>query len=119
MAGPPNPADQSNNSQQQAQQAAEAAQQGQAPVPNPLFELPTVLSANASSLDDLVSSAAKDADRVAGEQKDETKVEDAPHDEKKSKKTKEKTKLIYADKNDISPEEKMAQMPRYAFTPSG
>jgi len=37
--------------------------------------------------------------------------------EKKSKKDKP-MKMIYSD-NDISPEEKMAKMPRYAFVPDG
>ena len=37
--------------------------------------------------------------------------------EKKSKKEKP-TKMIYSD-NDLSPEEKMAMMPRYAFVPEG
>lgn len=37
--------------------------------------------------------------------------------EKKSKKDKP-VKMIYSD-NDMSPEEKMAQMPRYAFVPDG
>jgi hypothetical protein len=39
--------------------------------------------------------------------------------EKKSKKEKDKnTKMIYSD-NEVSPEEKMAKMPRYAFVPDG
>ncbi len=48
----------------------------------------------------------------------EFRVEDG-QEEKKGKKEKEKnTKLVYSD-NDVSPEEKMAQLPRYAFTPDG
>jgi len=39
--------------------------------------------------------------------------------EKKAKKEKDKnTKMIYSD-NEVSPEEKMAKMPRYAFVPDG
>jgi len=39
--------------------------------------------------------------------------------EKKSKKDKDKNmKMIYSD-NEVSPEEKMARMPRYAFAPVG
>ena len=44
---------------------------------------------------------------------------DEPQEERKGKKEKDKnTKLVYSD-NDISPEEKMAQLPRYAFAPGG
>lgn len=83
--------------------------------------LPAPLSANATSLDDLVSGAAKDADKAAGNA--ETKLEvpkiEEPVEEKKGKKDKDKNmKLIYSD-NEVSPEEKMAQMPRYAFAPIG
>ena len=46
------------------------------------------------------------------------KVE-ALHVEKKVKKEKEKNvKLVYSD-NDVSPEEKMARLPRYAFVTEG
>lgn len=109
-------------------------------------------STNASTVDDLVSGAARDADddidkiiRMAeagikppkrdsidpsktetseavsapgiaddSEPKPEAKTEVA---EKKSKKDKP-MKMIYSD-NDVSPEEKMAKMPRYAFVPDG
>lgn len=109
-------------------------------------------STNASTVDDLVSGAARDADddidkiiRMAeagikppkrdsvdpfktetseaaaapesadkSEQKSEGKTDVA---EKKSKKDKP-MKMIYSD-NDVSPEEKMAKMPRYAFVPDG
>lgn len=77
-------------------------------------------SANATSLDDLLSGAAKDADKAESSMsnKVELKAED-PQEEKKSKKEKDKnTKLVYSD-NDVSPEEKMAQLPRYAFAPGG
>lgn len=49
----------------------------------------------------------------------ETKTDAAekPEPEKKSKKDKP-IKMIYSD-NDLSPEEKMAKMPRYAFVPDG
>lgn len=103
-------------------------------------------SANASSVDDLVSGAARQADDIdeiirmaeagikppkkgdatstpvsatepeatATPQPDVAKAEPA---EKKSKKDKP-TKMVYSD-NEISPEEKMALMPRYAFIPEG
>ena len=91
----------------------------------------SIPSANATTLDDLVSGAAKDADEAnkvtaiksernesTGAPKLDSKPNDA-HEEKKGKKEKEKvTKLVYSD-NEISPEEKMAQLPRYAFVPSG
>jgi hypothetical protein len=105
-------------------------------------------STNASSVDDLVSGAAREADDIdeiirmaeAGikpPKKGETAaapvqpaaeaeatstpvpepVEKSEPTEKKSKKDKP-VKMIYSD-NDMSPEEKMAQMPRYAFVPDG
>ncbi|TAQ88870.1 hypothetical protein B7494_g2804 [Chlorociboria aeruginascens] len=102
-------------------------------------------STNASSVDDLVSGAARQADdideiiRMAEAGIRPTKKIDTPasiatvvpttapeatpiHErveptEKKSKKDKG-MKMIYSD-NDISPEEKMAMMPRYAFIPDG
>jgi len=75
---------------------------------------PPLPSANASSLDDLVSGVAKDVDKANAA----LKVE-ALHVEKKVKKEKEKNvKLVYSD-NDVSPEEKMARLPRYAFVPEG
>jgi hypothetical protein len=108
---------------------------------------------NASSVDDLVSGAAREADDIdeiirmaeAGikpPKKGETpstpaavpeaaaspavgtpapttdatnKAEKIESNEKKSKKEKP-TKMIYSD-NDLSPEERMAKMPRYAFVP--
>ena len=78
-------------------------------------------SANATSLDDLLLGAAKDADKAAGmaESKPGLPKIQEPAEEKKGKKEKEKNmKLVYSD-NEVSPEEKMAQMPRYAFAPSG
>ena len=73
---------------------------------------PTNLSVHASSIDDLISGAANDANNV------EPATADRKEDKKAAKKDKDKsTKLIYSD-NDISPEEKMAQLPRYAFVPS-
>jgi len=73
-------------------------------------------SADATSLDDLISNAAKAADDT---QKATSKVEEKPREEKAGKKEKEKskpTKLIYSD-NDVSPEEKMSKLSRYAFVP--
>ena len=68
-----------------------------------------------------MSGAAQDADRAAGavEINPELPKVEEPVEEKKAKKEKDKNmKLIYSD-NEVSPEEKMAQMPRYAFAPSG
>ncbi|KAL9102466.1 MAG: hypothetical protein Q9163_002396 [Psora crenata] len=77
---------------------------------------PGVSSANASSLDDLVSGAANDADKAASA----AEANPVPaQEEKKIRKDKEKSmKLVYSD-NEVSPEEKMAKLPRYAFVPSG
>ncbi|MCJ1264386.1 hypothetical protein MMC22_004257 [Lobaria immixta] len=86
--------------------------------PNVPGENPNGQSINATSLDDLLSGAAKDADNAEStmSNKAELKAED-PQEEKKSRKEKDKnTKLVYSD-NDVSPEEKMAQLPRYAFAP--
>lgn len=116
LPGPPNPTDNSLNSQQQNGQIGGS---GSASTASSLPAPP--LSANATSLDDLVSGAAKDADKVAGAagiKMGMPKIEE-PTEEKKGKKEKDKNmKLIYSD-NEVSPEEKMAQMPRYAFAPSG
>lgn len=117
LAGPPNPSDQSYTAQQQAQNGNSTIGQGKASVPNPLLEPPAMVSTDASSLDDLVSGAAKDADKAAEVKSELPKIEEPKHEEKKGKKEKDKNmKLVYSD-NDVSPEEKMAQMPRYAFTP--
>ncbi|MCJ1309369.1 hypothetical protein MMC25_003028 [Agyrium rufum] len=49
----------------------------------------------------------------------ETPKEDAPTTEKKSKKDKDRaTRLVYTD-NEVSPEEKMAHLSRYAYVPEG
>lgn len=69
-------------------------------------------SITAPLIDDQVSGAARDADKIGS-----NAVVQAG--EKKSKKDKEKdksVKLVYSD-NEMSPEEKMAKLPRYAFVP--
>ncbi|KAL5359732.1 hypothetical protein BJX96DRAFT_148992 [Aspergillus floccosus] len=61
-----------------------------------------------SSVDDLISGAAKAADQAAT---------GAPAPEEKApKKDKSKARLVYSD-NETSPEEKMARLPRYTFVP--
>ena len=87
---------------------------------NGSFESINTISANATSLDDLLSGAAKDADKAQAITHSMLDVKtDEPQEERKGKKEKDKnTKLVYSD-NDISPEEKMAQLPRYAFAPGG
>lgn len=120
LPGPPNPTEHAHNAQQlHGQNGGPGGPAGSGPPPNSLPAPP--LSANATSLDDLVSGAAKDADKAAGaaEAKPELPKIEGPAEEKKGKKEKDKNmKLIYSD-NEVSPEEKMAQMPRYAFAPSG
>ncbi|EER43109.1 C2H2 finger domain-containing protein [Histoplasma capsulatum H143] len=72
-----------------------------------------------TSIDDLISGAAKQAEEMAGKPPATTVK---PYDgagEKPAKKEKEKskaTRMVYSD-NEISPEEKMAQLPRYAYLP--
>ena len=63
---------------------------------------------DAGTTDGLGSAAAKAVDAAPKLSKEE---------ERKAKKEREKNmKLIYSD-NEVSPEEKMAEMPRYAFVP--
>ena len=122
LRGPSNPAEPSSVAHQNGQSNAggPGPHGAQVPSPNPLLEPSIVVSANASSLDDLVSGAAKDADKTAhaGESRAPAAKSGAHGEEKKSKKDKDKSKLVYSD-NEISPEEKMAQLPRYAFVPAG
>ena len=78
----------------------------------PANEIANGASATATSIDDLLSGAAKDADKI------ENKVE-VQVGENKTKKDKDKdkpVKLVYSD-NETSPEEKLAKLPRYAFVP--
>lgn len=104
-------------------------------------------STNATSVDDLISGAAREADDIdkiirmaeagikppkkeesapAPAQPAEAQVTStpAPETSERSDPTEKKTKkdkpvkMIYSD-NDMSPEEKMAKMPRYAFVPDG
>ena len=117
LPGPPTPTDRSHVAQQQQGQNGAP---GRPPWPESVSE-PLPLSASATSLDDLVSGAAKDADKAAGvaETKSELAKIEEPAEGKKGRKEKDKNmKLIYSD-NEVSPEEKMAQMPRYAFAPKG
>ncbi|KAK5939246.1 hypothetical protein PMZ80_008549 [Knufia obscura] len=89
----------------------------------------------ASSLDDLISSASKQAEAQATRANTATPKPATPQsvpviakeeaaEEKSTKKDKDgkektakPTRLVYSD-NEISPEEKMAAMPRYAFNPA-
>jgi len=71
----------------------------------------------AASVDDLISGAAKEAE-AAAKAAEAPKAEEAA-EEKAAKKEKDKakpTRLVYSD-NEVSPEEKMARLPRYAFVP--
>ena len=107
------------------------------PQPNQTPQLPPQIPAPgqptpaeaASSLDDLIANASKQADVNAAEAATFTKVATSPAaapeplEEKASiKKDKEKekakaTRLVYSD-NETSPEEKMAMLAKYAFTPA-
>ncbi|KAI9801918.1 MAG: hypothetical protein M1833_002233 [Piccolia ochrophora] len=102
-------ANSNGNAASSGQQSDSGPNSGQDHV-NAAFD-PSALE-NATSLDDLVSGAAQAADKA------ESKAVE-PVAEKKGKKDKERdrsTRLVYSD-NDISPEEKMARLPRYAFEP--
>lgn len=97
-------------------------------VPPPITQQPP---SNETSLDDLILGASKQAGEVAlaraatetpkavenSPDKPFEKQTNEPIDEKKDKKEKSKAShLVYSD-HESSPEEKMARMPRYAFTP--
>ncbi|KAL4922750.1 hypothetical protein BDW62DRAFT_2565 [Aspergillus aurantiobrunneus] len=72
-------------------------------------------TAFSSSIDDLISGAAKEADQAAASNATPKPADGA--EEKPAKKDKSKqSRLVYSD-NEISPEEKMARLPRYAFVP--
>lgn len=80
----------------------------------------------ASSLDDLISNASKQADVNAARAKSATPKPATPQPagekwSKKDKEGKEKTskatRMVYTD-NEISPEEKMALMAKYAYVPA-
>jgi hypothetical protein len=64
-----------------------------------------------SSVDDLISGAAKAADSAATQT-----PPPAAEEEKKGKKEKAKTRLVYSD-NETSPEEKIAKLALYSYTP--
>ncbi|KAL8735421.1 MAG: hypothetical protein Q9166_000967 [cf. Caloplaca sp. 2 TL-2023] len=107
--GPPNPPESAFNNSRGA-----GGPSGKLHFPPPE---PVPMSENATSLDDLVSGAARDAEKAA------IAVPDGKNggaaDDKKGKKEKDKNaKLVYSD-NEVSPEEKMAHLPRYAFAPEG
>ena len=90
------------------------APQGQLGVANGEKTPSQGLGAIPASVDDLVSGAAKQADEAASAAASAA----AEHaGEKPSKKDKAKQmRLVYSD-NEVSPEEKMAMLPRYAFAP--
>jgi hypothetical protein len=83
---------------------------------------PAVSTAHIStSVDELISGAAKSAEIAQAQATPPPAAEkqpSAPADEKKGKKEKDKskTRLVYSD-NETSPEEKMARIPRYAYSP--
>jgi hypothetical protein len=129
---------------QQMHQGAIPAPHSHSPQPYPQQEVPPSAVApvansaempTASSIDDLISSAAKQADPTPSAQPPAaaplatngtstaapapvlTKEKPAPTEEKKEKSDKsKKTRLVYSDEH-LSPEEKMALLPRFAFTP--
>jgi hypothetical protein len=69
-----------------------------------------------SSVDELISGAAKAADNAAAGATPVPQQDTAEEKVPKKEKDKSKTRLVYSD-NDTSPEEKMAKLPRYAFVP--
>jgi hypothetical protein len=73
---------------------------------------PGPFDANASAVDDLISSVVKESEAKVS---NGTSTPAEAATEKKSKKSDKSTRLVYGD-NDTSPEEKMARLGRYAFT---
>jgi hypothetical protein len=71
-----------------------------------------------NSVDELISGAAKTAETAQAQAVPSPAERPIPGEEKKAKKEKDKskTRLVYSD-NETSPEEKMAILPRYAYTP--
>ncbi|PYI06317.1 hypothetical protein BO78DRAFT_315754 [Aspergillus sclerotiicarbonarius CBS 121057] len=65
-----------------------------------------------TSVDELINRTANQAEAAAAADKGEKKSEEKP------KKDKSKARLVYSD-NEISPEEKMARLARYAYVPEG
>ncbi len=122
LKGPSNQSEHMNNVHQNGNPKAGVtiSQSAQVPQSNPRVSSASIPVGSASTLDDLVSGAAKDADKAAnaGESKASAAKALTGVEEKKGKKDKDKGKLVYSD-NDVSPEEKMAQLSRYAFVPAG
>jgi hypothetical protein len=77
-------------------------------------------SANATSLDELISGAAKEAEAKASAPANAiaatATAPQLPEEAGEDKGAKKKTRLVYSDM-ETSPEEKMARLPRYAYTP--
>lgn len=69
-----------------------------------------------SSVDELISGAAKAADNAAASATAVPQPDTVEEKVSKKEKEKAKTRLVYSD-NETSPEEKMAKLPRYAFVP--
>ena len=81
---------------------------------------PAISTAHIStSVDELISGAARTAEAQAQATPPAAEKQPTTAEEKKGKKEKDKlkTRLVYSD-NETSPEEKMARIPRYAFSPS-
>ena len=121
ISGLPNPPPSGNQSFQKHDLSQTVVQQQ----PQPSAAQPDFASQedpNATSLDDLISGASKEAEANQSVQPDTFTAPQAVEviaEEKAPKKEKDKnkpSKLVYSD-NELSPEEKMARMPRYAFTP--
>lgn len=72
----------------------------------------------ASTVDDLISGTAKQADESAARSTPTLAIPEEAAEEKPAKKERAKgnSRLVYSD-NEISPEEKMARLPRYAYVP--
>lgn len=77
---------------------------------------PHISTAVSSSVDELISGAAKAADNAAAGATPVPQSNKAEEKTSKKEKDKSKARLVYSD-NETSPEEKMAKLPRYAFVP--
>lgn len=117
--GPQNSQDHAFNTQYQQMSTSNATAAVASTPAVPPESLPNS-AAQASSIEELVSGAAEDTDKASVTAKGkapESKTSEGV-EEKKGKKEKDKNmKLVYSD-NEVSPEEKMARLPRYAFARS-
>jgi len=68
-----------------------------------------------AAIEELIANATREADKVETAHSG-SKAQDKEKERKPKKEKDKNTRLVYSD-NEVSPEEKMAQLPRYSFIP--